>query len=180
VGSAILRDAIPGVLLREDWERVGRNYLYEMNLCEGQVGRRAESVLLAGLSVSDGQGLGPITTMDAQLAMTSLGTAVTAMDASERDERFTRLLRGSAHLSRFVTPKWDQPARLRFIGFDKAADALELPPCSSPVALGWLTEAVALAAELASGDDLAALRASLFPDAGEPGFKLLEKALATR
>ena len=57
-GSAILRAAIPGVQEREDWERVGRNYLYELNLCEGQVGRQAASVLLAGLSVSDGAGLG--------------------------------------------------------------------------------------------------------------------------
>ncbi|MEA2842358.1 MAG: hypothetical protein QOJ69_29 [Actinomycetota bacterium] len=180
-GSAILRAAIPGALQREDWERVGRNYLYEMNLCEGQVGRQAESVLLAGLSVSDGHGLGPITTMDAQLGMTSLGTAVSAMDpAADRDERFTLLLRASAHLSRFVTPKWDQPARLRFIGFDKAADELNLPACSSPVAIGWLADAVVLASEVATGDDLAALLVSLFPDGGRPGFKVLEKALATR
>ncbi len=179
-GAAILRAAIPGALEREDWERVGRNYLYEINLCEGQVGRHAESVLLAGLSVSDGQGLGPITTMDAQLGMTSLGTAVSAMGPAGRDERFTLLLRASAHLSRFVTPKWDQPARLRFIGFDKAADELELPTCSSPVAIGWLAEAVVLASELATGDDLAALMADLFPNDATPGFKVLEKALATR
>ena len=179
-GSAILREAIPGVLEREDWERVGRNYLYELNLCEGQVRRQAGSVLLAGLSVSDGKGLGPITTMDAQLAMTSLGTAAAAMEPSERDERYTLLLRGAAHLSRFVTPKWDQPARLRFIAFDKAADELELPACSSPVAIGWLADAVVLAAEQRPGDDLAALWASLFPDGGRPGFTVLEKALATR
>ncbi len=179
-GSAILRAAIPGVLAREDWERVGRNYLYELNLCEGQVSRQAGSVLLAGLSVSDGKGLGPITTMDAQLAMTSLGTAAAAMDPPERDQRFTLLLRGAAHLSRFVTPKWDQPARLRFIAFDKAADELELPACSSPVAIGWLADAVVLAAERTPGDDLAALWAGLFPDGGRPGFKVLEKALATR
>ncbi len=179
-GSAILRAAIPGVLEREDWERVGRNYLYELNLCEGQVGRQAGSVLMAGLSVSDGKSLGPITTMDAQLAMTSLGTAAAAMEPSGRDERFTLLLRGAAHLSRFVTPKWDQPARLRFIAFDKAADELEMPACSSPVAIGWLADAVVLAAELTPDDDLAALWASLFPDGGRPGFKVLEKALATR
>jgi hypothetical protein len=179
-GSAVLRAAIPGATGREDWERVGRNYLYEMNLAEGRVGRQAESVLLAGLSVSDGAGLGPITTMDAQLAMTSLGTAAAAMDPSERDRRFTLLLRASAHLSRFVTPKWDQPARLRFIGFGKTADELELPECSSPVAIGWLADAVDLAAEVSAGDDLRALWADLFPDGGRPGFKVLERALATR
>ena len=79
-----------------------------------------------------------------------------------------------------MTPKWDQPARLRFIAFDKAADELELPACSSPVAIGWLADAVVLAAEQTPGDDLAALWASLFPDGGRPGFKVLEKALATR
>ena len=48
------------------------------------------------------------------------------------------------------------------------------------MAIGWLADAVVLAAAQTPGDDLAALWASLFPDGGRPGFKVLDKALATR
>ncbi|MEA2932649.1 MAG: hypothetical protein QOI56_1434 [Actinomycetota bacterium] len=127
--SAILRKAFPEDVQKQDWDRMGRGFLYELALAEAAQGHLLETITLAGLSMADARRFGPVTYTDAKIALVEIGEACLKMDEAQLLPRYAGLLRAAAVMSPTVTPKWDQPTRARFRAYTERADELDLPEC---------------------------------------------------
>ncbi len=142
---AILRTALDDATERGDWSAVGRSYLYDLGVSEGDAGHLMESILLAGLSIANVERLGQVSLTEAKQAFDRMGEACARMDRREIGPPFQRLLRACTHLGRKVTPKWDQPARLNFHRYGVLAEEFGVGQCSDAQAVAALSDAVAAA-----------------------------------
>lgn len=167
---AILRAALDDATDRGDWSAVGRSYLYDLGVSEGDAGHIMESIVLAGLSIANVERLGQVSLTEAKQALDRLGEACTRMDGADVDPPFQRLLRACTHLGRKVTPKWDQPARLNFHRYGVLADELGVGQCSDAQAVAALSDAVAAARRHVDDAGLTALWTRLLPDPERPPF----------
>jgi hypothetical protein len=167
---AILRAALADATERGDWGVVGRRYLYDLSVSEGDAGHIMASILLAGLSIANVERLGQVSLTEAKLALDAMGAACTRMDPERIGPPFQRLLRACTHLGRKVTPKWDQPARLNFHRYEVLADKFGVAQCSSPQAVAALSDAVATARGEVSDVEVAGLWERLLPDPDRPPF----------
>jgi len=82
---AILRAPLDDVTQRGDWGAMGRRYLHDLSVSESDAGHFMESVLLAGLSISDVERLGHVSLTEAKLAFDGLGTACAGTDTAGMD-----------------------------------------------------------------------------------------------
>ena len=140
--SAILRKSFPDDVRKQDWDRMGRGFLYELALAEAALGHLLETIVLSGLSMADVRRMGPVTYTDAKIALVEIGEACLRMDEAQLMPRYANLLRAAAVMSPTVTPKWDQPTRARFKAFTERADELDLPECKLAQAFDWFAEAL--------------------------------------
>jgi len=156
---------------------VGRPYLYDLSVSEGDAGRVMESILLAGLSIANIERLGQVSLTEAKQAFDGMGAACARMDPASIGPEFQRLLRACTHLGRKVTPKWDQPARLNFHRYEVLADEFGVAQCSSPQAITALSDGVAAARTAVVDVELSALWGRLLPDPDRPPFGPLTKTV---
>lgn len=175
--TAILRAAVADSAKMDDWEHSGRRFLYELGVSESDAGHPVETILLAGLSLADGEGLGLVSMTETKLAFLAIAAATSQMDEHELDIAFQRLFRISAQLGPKIAPKWDQRARLSFHTHGLTADNFDVPECSQAQGLHWLADALAVARGLVRDPDLAALWAQVLPDPRRPDFTRLNKTL---
>jgi len=171
---AILRAEMADAWQREDWNLAGRSYLCEMSVCESLVGHLMESIVLAGLSVANVEGLGRVSMTEAKLALTQLGECCLAMADEQLSLPFQGLVRACPHLGAKVTPKWDQAARLQFHNFGLLADRFDVPECSSAEAVFWMADAVVEAKKLVDDTEMEALWKRLLPGTERPPFGRLK------
>ncbi|MDP9072827.1 MAG: hypothetical protein M3N98_01410 [Actinomycetota bacterium] len=170
----ILRAEMADAMTKEDWNLAGRSYLCEMSVCEALVGHVTESIVLAGLSVANVEGLGRVSMTEAKLALTQLGQCCVAMDEEAFSLPFQGLARACPHLGAKVTPKWDQAARLDFHNFGLLADRFDVPECSSAEAVFWMADAIVEAKSQLDDTELEALWKRLLPGTERPPFGRLK------
>lgn len=175
---AILRTALADATQRGDWGVVGRRYLYDLSVSYSDAGHLMGAIMLAGLSIADVTRLGDVSLAEAKLALDGLGTACTRIDAAEVGPPFRRLIGACAHLGPRVTPKWDEPRRLRFHRYEVMADELGVTQRSPEQAVAILSEAVAAAVRGVHDPELAVLWAQLLPDPDRPPFTSLAKTVS--
>ncbi len=173
----VLRDHFLDATAKQDWEMVGRSYLYELSGPETAARQWAEGAALAGLALADADGLGQLLMADAKVALLALGAACTALASGEERAVFRRQLRACAHLGEKVTPKWDQRARFDFHALAVAADEYAIPKTSAAESLVWLGQAVTSATELMTDGEVKELVERLLPDEGPLAFTHLEKTI---
>ncbi len=178
--SAILRKAFSDDLRKQDWDRIARGYLYEMALAEAAQGHDLETIVLAGLSLTDVRRMGPVTYTDAKIALVEIGEACLRMDEAMLVPRYANLLRAATVMSPTVTPKWDQPTRARFRAYGERADELQLPEGKLIEAFEWLAEALATAAGEIHDPEIELIWKRLVPDGGRPSLTLLKRTVDVR
>ena len=178
--AAILRKAFPDDVKKQDWDRMGRGYLYEMALAEAAQGHLLETITLAGLSMADARRMGPVTYTDAKIALVEIGEACLKMDDAQLMPRYANLLRAAAVMSPTVTPKWDQPTRARFRAYTERADELELPEIKLVQAFEWFAEALATAAGELHDPEIELIWKRLVPDGGLPSLTMLRRTVDVR
>jgi hypothetical protein len=178
--AAILRKSFPDDVKKQDWDRMGRGYLYEMALAEAAQGHLLETITLAGLSMADARRMGPVTYTDAKIALVEIGEACLRMDDAQLLPRYANLLRAAAAMSPTVTPKWDQATRARFRAYTEKADALELPEIKLVQAFEWFSEALVTAAGELHDPEIELIWKRLVPDGGQPSFTMLRRTVDVR
>ena len=178
--AAILRKSFSDDSKKQDWDRMGRGYLYEMALAESALGHLLETITLAGLSMADARRQGPVTYTDAKLALVEIGEACLRMDDAQLVPRYANLLRAAAVMSPTVTPKWDQPTRARFKAFAEKADELEIPLSKLAQAFEWLAEALTTAAGELHDPEIDLIWKRIVPDGGAPSLTLLKRTVDVR
>ncbi len=178
--SAILRKSFADDVMKQDWDRMGRSYLYELALAEAALGHLLETIAMAGLSMADIRRMGPVTYTDAKIALVEIGDACLRMDEAQLVPRYANLLRSAVVMSPTVTPKWDQITRARFKTFGERADELGLPECKLAQGFDWFAEALATAAGELHDPELEMIWKRLVPDAGPPSLTLLKRTVDVR
>ncbi len=178
--AAILRKSFSDDSKKQDWDRMGRSYLYELALAEAALGHLLETIVLAGLSMADIRRLGPVTYTDAKIALVEIGEACLKMDEAQLMPRYANLLRSAAVMSPTVTPKWDQPTRARFKTFTEKADELGLPECKLAQGFDWFAEALATAAGELHDPELELIWKRLIPEGGLPRLTMLRRTVDVR
>jgi len=178
--SAILRKSFADDVQKQDWDRMGRGFLYEMALAESAQGHLLETITLAGLSMADARRMGPVTYTDAKIALVEIGEACLKMDDAQLLPRYANLLRAAAVMSPTVTPKWDQPTRARFKAYTERADALDLPECKLSQGFDWFAEALVTAAGELHDPELDLIWTRLVPDGGLPSLTMLRRTVDIR
>jgi len=178
--SAILRKAFADDVAKQDWDRMGRSYLYELALAEAALGHLLETIVPAGLSMADIRRLGPVTYTDAKLALVEIGEACLKMDEAQLMPTYANLLRSAAVMSPTVTPKWDQPTRARFKVFTERADELGLPECKLAQGFEWFADALATAAAEVHDPELELIWKRLVPEGGRPSLTMLKRTVDVR
>ena len=166
--SAILRKSFADDVMKQDWDRMGRSYLYELALAEAALGHLLETIAMAGLSMADIRRMGPVTYTDAKIALVEIGDACLKMDEAQLVPRYANLLRSAVVMSPTVTPKWDQITRARFKTFGERADELGLPECKLAQGFDWFAEALATAAGELHDPELEMIWKRLVPDGRPP------------
>jgi hypothetical protein len=178
--AAILRKSFADDCRKQDWDRMGRSYLYELALAEAAQGHNLEVIVLAGVSMADVRGLGPVTYTDAKIALVEIGEACLRMDMSQLMPRYANLLRAASLMSPTVTPKWDQPTRARFKGYAEKADELDLPVIKLAQAFDWLAEALGTAAAELHDPEIELIWKRLVPAGGQPSLTMLRRTVDIR
>ncbi len=178
--SAILRKSFADEFKKQDWDRMGRTYLYEMAVAESAVGHWLETIVLAGLSMIDARRMGPVVYTDAKIALVEIGEACLKMDEAQLVPRYANLLRAASVMSPTVTPKWDQITRGRFKAFAERADELELPAAKLPQAFEWFAEALVTAAGEVQDPEVDAIWKRLVPEGGAPSLTMLKRTVDIR
>lgn len=180
---AILRAALAEVTQRADWGAVGRQYLYDSSTSECDAGHLMEAIMLAGLSIADLDRLGPVSLTEAKLGLDGLGAACSRLSPGDmgpttKDAPFQHLIGACAYLGPKVTPKWDEPRRLRFHQLAVRADELGVNHSSSEQAVTSLSDALEAARHQVHDLELTALWGRLLADPDLPPFASLTKRLA--
>lgn len=178
--STILRTSFAGDTRRQDWDRMGRGYLYEMALAEAALGRRVETITLAGLSMVDDRRMSPVAYTDAKIALVEMGEACLGMDEAQLVPRYANLLRAAAVMYPTVTPKWDQSSRARFKAFADRADELGVPEVKLAQAFAWFAEALVGAAGDVHDPELELIWDRLVPEDGRPNLTTLKRTVDIR
>lgn len=178
--AAILRKSFADDVQKQDWDRMGRGFLYELALAEAAQGHLLETITMAGLSMADARGFGPVTYTDAKIALVEIGEACLRMDESQLLPRYSNLLRAAAVMSPTVTPKWDQPTRSRFRAYTERADDLNLPECKLSQGFDWFAEALATAAGELHDPELDLIWKRLVPEGGQPSLTMLRRTVDIR
>ncbi len=178
--AAILRKAYPEDVKKQDWDRMARGFLYEMALAETAQDHLLETITLAGLSMVDARGMGPVTYTDAKIALVEIGEACMKMDEAQLLPGYANLLRAAGVMSATVTPKWDQRTRARFKTFTERADELELPEIKLAQAFDWFAEALSTAAGELHDPELEPIWKRMVPDGGLPSLTMLRRTVDVR
>ncbi|MGH9226421.1 MAG: hypothetical protein ACRD2W_22115, partial [Acidimicrobiales bacterium] len=137
----MLRAVLSEAAAKDDWAETARTYVCELSL---SAATPEAALVLAGVSIADLQGLGPVSMVDARPALTRMGRLCTTGSPL--------LLRAIAWLGRRVTPNFD-PAKSDFRRYAARADDLGVPEPTSADAVQWLGEGVAAAFAAAADDD---------------------------
>ena len=185
--AAALHAAIDTASDKDDWAETARSFVCELSL---DATTPAAATVIAGVSLADLRGLGPVSMVDASAALARLGLASavtlpdgtppdgtppdeTSPDGTTPDETARRLLRAVAWLGRRVTPNFD-PVKSDFRRYAAQADALGVPDCTSSEAVQWLGEAIAAAFATVEDQAVHDLVAMVIPD-GSLGFMQLQR-----
>ncbi len=177
--SAILRTSFAGAIGKQDWDRMGRGYFYEMALAEAALGHWLETIVMAGVSMTDASRMSPVTYTDAKIALLEIGEACLKMDEAMLVPRYANLLRSAAVMHPTVTPKWDQISRARFRAFADRADELGLPEAKLAQAFQWFGEALVAAAGEVHDPELEVIWKRFVPD-GVPSLNSLKRTVDVR
>jgi hypothetical protein len=175
--SSILRDALRAPDSFTDWERYLRGAAYELGVCEGSVPNPIANLWLAGLSLADGAGLGPVSEERAMLSLAGLGAA--CLELAQRgplEGPFRNLLRATSVLGPRVTPKRDTKTSGYFRRYRNQADGMRVPHFSENDALGVIAEAVCRAGKLVNDADLQEIVVRVW-GSDPPSFEQLRRTL---
>ncbi len=174
--SEVLRGALNNAPSRKDFGRVGRGYLFELSVAEGNAGRHIENLWLAGACISDARLLGTLTRKDARLALAGMGAACMKMDGLNEHPAFQHVLAATAVLGPTVLEQRDQRGANYFRRYADAARAAGIPTPDAVRALAWLADGLPSAESAMADGQFVGLRVALFGSGGR-GFSNLRRLL---